>query len=42
MPDGRRVASLGCDLQQGNLVFLDLETLELEAPSLREIRAAAS
>lgn len=39
MPDGRRVTSLGCDFQQGNLVFLDLDSLELETPSLREIRA---
>ncbi len=40
--DGRRVASLGCDLQEGNLVFLELDTLELEVPSLRDIRAAVS
>lgn len=38
--DGRRVASLGCDAQQGNLAFLDLETLTLTTPSLREIREA--
>ena len=39
-PDGRRVSSLGADGQQGNLAFLDLRTLELDTPSLREIRAA--
>lgn len=39
--DGRRVASLGCDAQQGNLAFLDLDTLRLTTPSLRELREAA-
>ena len=39
--DGRRVISMGCDGQQGNLAFLDLGTLELETPTLREIRTAA-
>lgn len=39
--DGRRVASLGRDAQEGNLVFLDLSTLTIDAPSLREIREAA-
>lgn len=38
---GRRVASLGQDGQQGNLGFLDMQTLRIETPSLREIRAAA-
>lgn len=40
--DGRRVVSMGCDGQQGNLAFLDTHTLELEAPSLRAIRAATA
>lgn len=39
--DGRRVVSVGCDGQQGNLAFLDLQSLELETPSLREVRHAA-
>lgn len=39
--DGRRVASLGQNTQQGNLAFLDLATLTLETPSLRQIREAA-
>lgn len=39
--DGRRVASFGCDGQQGSLAFLDLNTLTLESPSLRQIREAA-
>lgn len=39
--DGRRVASLGSDMQQGNLGFLDMKTLRLETPSLRDIREAA-
>lgn len=39
--DGRRVVSLGCDEQQGHLAFLDMQTLEIDAPSLRQIREAA-
>ncbi len=39
--DGRQVTSLGQDCQQGHVVFLDLATLRIEAPSLREIREAA-
>lgn len=39
--DGRRVSSLGMDESEGNLAFLDLETLRFEVPSLAEIRAAA-
>lgn len=39
--DARRVSSLGQDLQQGHLVFLDLATLRLEAPSLRASREAS-
>lgn len=39
--DGLRVASLGQDGQQGNLGFLDLQTLRIETPSLRQIREAA-
>ena len=39
--DGRRVVSMGCDGQQGNLAFLEMRSLRLEVPSLREIRAAA-
>lgn len=39
--DGRRVASLGQDGQQGNLGFFDMKTLRMETPSLREIREAA-
>ncbi|MBT2496213.1 metallophosphoesterase [Microbacterium sp. ISL-59] len=39
--DGRRVASLGRDGQEGNLGFLDMRTLRMEAPSLHQIRDAA-
>lgn len=39
--DGRRVASLGQDGQQGNLGFLDMRTLRIETPTLRQIREAA-
>ena len=39
--DGRRVVSLGCDGQQGNLAFLDLRTLTLEIPTLRQVLEAA-
>ncbi len=38
---GLRVASLGQDGQQGNLGFLDMQTLRIETPSLRQIREAA-
>lgn len=41
MEDGRRVASMGRDVQQGNLGFLDMKTLRMETPSLQQIRAAA-
>lgn len=40
--DGRRVASMGQDNQQGNLGILDMRTLRMETPSLRQIREAAS
>ena len=39
--DGRRVASLGREAHEGHLGFLDLNTLTLQTPSLREIRQAA-
>lgn len=39
--DGRRVASMGRDEQQGSLGFLDMRTLRMETPSLRHIREAA-
>lgn len=39
--DGLRVASLGQDGQQGNLGFLDMQTLRIETPTLRQIREAA-
>ena len=39
--DGRRVASLGRDGQQGNLAILEMSTLTMATPSLREIREAA-
>lgn len=39
--DGRRVASLGRDVQEGNLGILDMRTLKMSTPSLREIRDAA-
>ncbi|MEV4735179.1 metallophosphoesterase [Microbacterium sp. LWO14-1.2] len=39
--DGLRVASLGQDGQQGNLGFLDMTTLRIETPTLRQIREAA-
>ncbi|MFJ2543030.1 metallophosphoesterase [Microbacterium sp. NPDC087589] len=38
---GLRVASLGQDGQQGNLGFLDMQTLRIDTPSLRQIREAA-
>lgn len=40
--DGRRVISLGQDEQQGHLAFLDLATLTIETPSLRQIRDASA
>jgi|GEM_PF-4059058 hypothetical protein len=40
--DGRRVVSMGCDAQQGNLALLDVETLELDVATLRQIRAAGA
>lgn len=36
--DGRRVASLGRDGQEGNLAILDMQTLRMETPSLAVIR----
>ncbi|CAN7229707.1 hypothetical protein LJR186_000863 [Microbacterium foliorum] len=39
--DGRRVASMGRDTQQGSLGLLDMRTLRMETPSLRQIREAA-
>lgn len=36
--DGRRVISLGCNGQQGNLAILNLQDLTVEVPSLRELR----
>lgn len=38
--DGRRVASLGRDGRDGNMGFLDLRTLRMETPSVRQIWAA--
>lgn len=37
--DGRRVISLGCNGQQGNIAILNLGDLTVEVPSLRELRA---
>ncbi|WP_313354522.1 metallophosphoesterase [Microbacterium sp.] len=39
--DGRRVVSLGRDVQEDNLAILDMTTLTLETPSLNAIRNAA-
>ncbi|WP_341935399.1 metallophosphoesterase [Microbacterium sp. LWO14-1.2] len=39
--DGRRVASFGRDTQEGSLAILNLRTLRLETPSIRQIRSAA-
>lgn len=39
--DGRRVASLGKDMQPGNLGVLDMQTLRIETPTLVQIREAA-
>ncbi len=36
--DGRRVISLGCNGQQGNLAILNLADLTVDVPSLRELR----
>lgn len=41
MEDGRRVASLGQDTQQGSVGILDMRTLTMKTPSLRDIREAA-
>lgn len=38
LDDGRRVISLGCDYQAGNLAILNLADLDVEVPSLREVR----
>lgn len=40
--DGRRVASMGRDTQQGSLGILDMRTLRMQTPSLRDIRTAAA
>lgn len=39
--DGRRVASLGRDGQEGNVGILDLRTLTMTTPSLRAMRESA-
>ncbi|WP_372968406.1 metallophosphoesterase [Microbacterium sp.] len=39
--DGRRIASLGRDAQEGNLGFLDMRTLKMATPNLRIIRGLA-
>lgn len=39
--DGRRVASFGRDTQEGSLAFLNMKTLRMETPSVRQMRAAA-
>lgn len=39
--DGRRVASLGRDGQEGNLAILDMKTLRMATPSLAIIRGMA-
>lgn len=36
--DGRRVISLGRDVQEGHLAFLDLATLGIDIPTLAQIR----
>jgi hypothetical protein len=41
MSDGRRVASLGRDTQEGNLAILDMTSLRMAAPSLAVIRGLA-
>ncbi len=38
LDDGRRVISLGCDYQAGNLAILNLADLDVKVPSLREVR----
>ncbi|MCT1364102.1 MULTISPECIES: metallophosphoesterase [unclassified Microbacterium] len=40
--DGRRVASLGRDGHEGNVGILDLRTLTMETPSVRQILAAGA
>lgn len=40
--DGRRVASLGRDGHEGNLGFLDMQTLRMATPSLAIIRGIAN
>lgn len=42
MADGRRVVSMGSDAEEGNLAFLNMQTLEVDTPSLRQIREAAN
>lgn len=39
--DGRRVGSMGRDTQQGSFGILDLRTLTMQTPTLRQIREAA-
>lgn len=39
--DGRRVGSMGRDTQQGSVGILDMETLTMETPTLRQIREPA-
>lgn len=39
--DGRRVASLGRDVQEGNLGILDMKTLRIATPSLAILRGMA-
>lgn len=39
--DGLRVASLGQEGQHGNPGFLDMRTLRIETPALRQIKEAA-
>lgn len=39
--DGRRVASLGRDAQEGNLAILDMKALKMTTPSLAVIRGMA-
>lgn len=39
--DGRRVASFGRDTREGSVAFLDLRTLRLDTPNVRQMREAA-
>jgi len=39
--DGRRVISLGRDCQEGHVAFLDLPTLQVDTPSLEQLREAS-